>query len=236
MKKIINNVIVIDDSNWYEDFTERGPEINQRLIKRLSKPLRWKPLNFAYYGFASISFENAALFVIKVDKDLTQARKYFYYSELCKVRQYLEFTKGAASIMDAALPNFFKTPLSGAKHLYPFFAKMRLPKIDARERTGNIFIMRRFYATLQQAAMVKDLDWLAKELEEFEIACANLPKVDNAEIIDFYRALADNNTDGVERALMAQLEPKSFKKRQKEYRSISGRFMAWLTMWCAKVA
>ena len=232
----MNNVIVIDDSKWYEKFNTHGPVINQRLMDNISRPLRWKPINEFYYGSASRNFEDAALFAIKVDKDLTQARKYFYYSELCKVRQYLEFTKGATSIMDAALPNFFKTPLSGAKHLYPFFAKMRLPQASASKKAPSILIMRRFYATLQQAAMVKDLNWLAKELEGFEIACANEPKVDNAAIIDFYRALVDNNADGVEQALMAQLEPKSFKRRQREFASIPGRFMAWLTMWCAKVA
>ena len=232
----MTKVIYVDDSNWYDGFAKRGPELVQRLGNHVAKPLRWKPINEFFYAGASTEFEDIALFSLKVEKDLVKAKQYLYYSELCKVRHYLEFAKGATSVMDAAMATFFKTPLSGSSHLYSFFAALRVPH-QKSDTKSKVLIMRRHYATLQQAAMIKDRVWLAKELESFENACKNEPSVDNTNITGFYQAIVDNDADGVEKALMAQLDPKEIKKRSKNYgQTIPGRFMAWLTMWCAKVA
>lgn len=230
-------MIIVDDSKWYDNFAKRGEEFNLRLMNLLSEPLRWKPINDGYYRSGSVDFINAALFTLKVEKNVIKAKQYLYYSELCQVRRYLEFASGAEAQLGGLLPSFFRTPLSGSTHLYPFFAQMTRPKIMDK-KVSFLIQMVRLRSNLQQAAMVKDLDRLDVELTAFEEVCAKLPKkVEEPALIAFYRALLEQNADKVEEALMMLLEPKLFKKMQKEYyQSIPGRFMAWITMWCAKLA
>ena len=81
------------------NFSDRRQVISDRLNKWLRMPLRWRPLNDSYYGILSRAIEDAALLALRVDQDLDKAKRYFYFSELSMVRQYLEFSKGATAIM-----------------------------------------------------------------------------------------------------------------------------------------
>ena len=66
-----------------------------------------EPLNYQFYSGYRFSSSAVAVYYSCVKNDLFNAKKWFYISELCHLRMYAEFEKGASSFMGGMLGGGF---------------------------------------------------------------------------------------------------------------------------------
>ncbi len=207
-----------------------------RRIRELENAARteryWLPKVSGLMNGLKSSFVIEALYALYVDDDVESARSYLYLAELVQLRSYFEFIRGAFSVMTSPLTLGFRVPLSNAMHLRKPLSKMRAPLL----RSGSANRFAYFESRVQQAAMIRDTAGLQSLVEQYDDHANN--KSPNLRLrVDFFRALADGDSDKVQQSLEALLDPKEIKRSNYHNKQIViGQFLGHPAMWFAKAA
>jgi hypothetical protein len=194
----------------------------------------YEPINGAPIGqFISLT-HIFALHSAAIQKDFKLSRKWFYLSDLGRIRRYAEYKKDASSTVFGYLPNlwFF---LSDANHLYTHFSQMRHLDEEYLETKASWISYQLF--RLFQESLVKN--WVAVRAITDKIDAREKYKNEIwlQERLRFYKALSNESSAAVESSLAQILSVKSTKKSNKAFKdSALGDFMCNPGMWYSKLA
>jgi hypothetical protein len=193
------------------------------------------PIN--YFPFCSFitATENMGLYSLCIDGDIKAAKNWFYISELCSIRRYAEYEKGAASFVMGQLPTGLRYQLSDAKHLHPIFTEFRYPDEEYLEKKSSWTFYK--LIRLYQETLAQDWDQVNRILEEIRSRKKLKMEPWLQHRIFYYEAMCSQDSNKIEEALSVILSKDNTKKSNYHSKDLSmGSFMCYPGMWLSKLA